>query len=181
MAPLANHSFACEFVAARSSPLRELQRSEQNLAEFQEIGFAGRGWAPSESDLALGLRLDHHNRNAAARHTIGPAVRCKKISSSWRRAVLHQCIRLLFGALAPGHHGYQRACDLIKRQASTGPVGSPVFADAGKTEPPSRFILSQTSAGSSQFFMQTKRLTPWPALPRSTWDYTYAYRVVTSK
>jgi len=29
--------------------------------------------------------------------------------------------------------------------------------------------------------MQTKRLTPWPALPRSTWDYTYAYRVVTSK
>ena len=45
----------------------------------------------------------------------GPAVRCKKISSSWRRAVLHQCIRLLFGALAPGHHGYQRACDLIKR------------------------------------------------------------------
>jgi hypothetical protein len=45
----------------------------------------------------------------------GPAVRCKKISSSWRRAVLHQCIRLLFGALAPGHHGYQRACDLIER------------------------------------------------------------------
>ena len=29
------------------------------------------------------------------------------------------------------------------------------------------FILSQTSAGSSQFFMQTKRLTPWPASPRS--------------
>ena len=45
----------------------------------------------------------------------GPAVRCKKISSSWRRAVLHQCIRLLFGALTPGHHGYQRARDLIKR------------------------------------------------------------------
>jgi len=28
-------------------------------------------------------------------------------------AVLHQCIRSLIGACAPGHHGYQRACDLI--------------------------------------------------------------------
>jgi hypothetical protein len=50
-------------------------------------------------------------------------------------------------SVAPGHHGYQRACDLIKRQTSIGPVGSPVFACAGKTEPPFRLILSQTSAG----------------------------------
>src|SRR6202140_2498594 len=64
-------------------------------------------------------------------------------------AVLHQCIRPLIGAHAPGHHGYQRACDLISVQASTGPSGSPVFACAGKTEPPSRLILSQTSAGKS--------------------------------
>ena len=64
-------------------------------------------------------------------------------------SVLHQCIRLLIGAPcgAPGHHGYQRACDLISRQASTGPKGLPVFACAGKTDPPSRLILSQTSAG----------------------------------
>src|SRR6202789_2809539 len=63
-------------------------------------------------------------------------------------AVLHQCIRPLIGAYrAPGHHGYQRACDLISGQASTGPFGSPVFACAGKTEPPSLLILSQTSAG----------------------------------
>ena len=61
---------------------------------------------------------------------------------------LHQCIRPLIGAFcAPRHHGYQRACELIVRQASIGPVGSPVFAGAGKTEPPSRLILSQTSAG----------------------------------
>jgi hypothetical protein len=33
------------------------------------------------------------------------------------------------------------------RQASTGPFGSPVFASAGKTDPPSRLFLSQTSAG----------------------------------
>jgi hypothetical protein len=48
-------------------------------------------------------------------------------------AVLHQCIRPVIGACAPGHHGYQRACDLINGQAY-GPCGSPVFAGAGKTE-----------------------------------------------
>ena len=63
-------------------------------------------------------------------------------------AVLHQCIRPLIGACcAPGHHGSQRACVLISGQASIGPFGSPVCAPARKTEPPSRLILSQTSAG----------------------------------
>jgi hypothetical protein len=38
-------------------------------------------------------------------------------------AVLHQCIRPLIGAFAPGHYGYQRACVLINGQASTGHVG----------------------------------------------------------
>ena len=61
-------------------------------------------------------------------------------------SVLHQCIRPLIGACAPGHHGYQRACVLITGQASSGPFGSPVFAYAGKTGPPSLLILSQTSA-----------------------------------
>src|ERR1700722_17873935 len=79
----------------------------------------------------------------------GPSVRCKRL---YRIGVncLHQCIRpLIGGCRSPGHHGYQRACDLISGQASTGPFGSPVFAGAGKTEPPSRFILSQISAGKS--------------------------------
>ena len=63
-------------------------------------------------------------------------------------AVLHQCIRPLVGACgAPGHHGYQRAYVLISRQTSSGPFGSPDFASAVKTDPPSRLILSQTSAG----------------------------------
>jgi hypothetical protein len=70
-------------------------------------------------------------------------------------------------SVAPGHRGYQRACDLISGKASRRPNGSPVLARAGKTEPPSRLVLSQTSAGNSQFFTQTKRLTPWPASPRS--------------
>ena len=69
-------------------------------------------------------------------HMYGPAVRRKRIGSSWR-AVLHQCIRPLIGAFAPGHYGYQRACELISGQTSTEPYGSPVFAHAGKTEPPS--------------------------------------------
>src|SRR6476620_2836189 len=64
------------------------------------------------------------------------------------RVVLHQCIRLLIGACcAPSHHGYQRACGLISGPASNGPFGSPVLACAGKTDPPSRLVLSQTSAG----------------------------------
>jgi hypothetical protein len=64
----------------------------------------------------------------------GPAVRCKRLSSTLVDAVLHYCIRPLIGASAPGPHGYQRACDLILRQASNGLVGSPVFARAGKTD-----------------------------------------------
>src|ERR1035437_11138182 len=52
-----------------------------------------------------------------------------------------------WSCFAPDHHGYQRACGLISGQASIGPFGSPVFACAGKTEPPSLLILSQTSAG----------------------------------
>ena len=70
-------------------------------------------------------------------------------------SVLHQCIRPLIGACAPGHHGYQRACVLITGQASSGPFGSPVFACAGKTGPPSRFILSQTSAGNDCLTMSS--------------------------
>ena len=56
----------------------------------------------------------------------------QEVSSSWLSG--HQCIRPLIGALAPGHHGYQRASDLISGPASIGPLGSPVFAGAGKTD-----------------------------------------------
>jgi len=73
-------------------------------------------------------------------------------------AVLHQCIRPLIGVCAPGHHGYQRACELVTGQASNGLLGSPVFARAGKTDPPSRLILSQTSAGKSS--LVTHRQSP---------------------
>ena len=77
----------------------------------------------------------------------GSAVRCKRTSSRWRRVVLHQCGRPLIGAYAPGHHGYQRACDPTSGLASRRPFGCSVFACVGKTAPPSPLILSQTSAG----------------------------------
>ncbi len=50
---------------------------------------------------------------------------------------------------APGHHGNERAFELIRQKAlKFGLLGSPVFDCAGKTGPPSRcFTLSQTSAG----------------------------------
>jgi len=77
----------------------------------------------------------------------GPAVRSKKILTSQGVSGLASMYPAFDWSVAPGHHGYQRACDLISGEASTGPFGSPVFACAGKTEPPSRLILSQTSAG----------------------------------
>src|SRR6478672_5910292 len=48
---------------------------------------------------------------------------------------------------APDHHGYQRACDLISGQASTGHLGHQCSHAPGRTDPPSLLILSQTSAG----------------------------------
>src|SRR5207249_7201495 len=44
-------------------------------------------------------------------------------------------------------HGDQLSCNPITGQATTGPFGSPVFARARKTGPPSLRFLSQTSAG----------------------------------
>jgi hypothetical protein len=74
------------------------------------------------------------------------------VARGFRRSVGFQGLASMYPAshwsvCAPGHHGYQRASVLISRQASNGPFGSPGLAGAGKTGPPSRFILSQTSAG----------------------------------
>jgi hypothetical protein len=54
---------------------------------------------------------------------------------------------------APGHHGHQRAYVLISGQTSSGPFGSPGFACAVKTDPPSRLNLSQTSAGNGKVML----------------------------
>src|SRR5258705_4004666 len=39
-----------------------------------------------------------HGQSDANDLMYGPAVRCKRFSSSWHSAVLHQCIRSLIGA-----------------------------------------------------------------------------------
>jgi hypothetical protein len=77
----------------------------------------------------------------------GPAVRCKRFRQAGVSGLASMYPVSDWSCFAPDHHGYQRACGLIIGQTSNGPVGSPVFACAGKTDSPSLLILSQTSAG----------------------------------
>src|SRR6266568_3493560 len=68
----------------------------------------------------------------------GPAARCKKFRQPGRCGLASMYPASDWSACgAPGHHGYQRAFELISGPASNGPFGSPVFACAGKTDPPS--------------------------------------------
>jgi hypothetical protein len=64
-------------------------------------------------------------------------------------AVLHQCIRPSVGehVVLPGHHGFQRACDLISGLASTGGRLGHQCSHAPGRPIPSRLILLQTSVG----------------------------------
>ena len=79
-------------------------------------------------------------------HMYGPAVRCKRFFDL-AGAVLHQCIRSLVGAvlLRTIMDISARAFSLTDRPRRAIWVTS--VACARKTEPPSRLILSQTSAG----------------------------------
>src|ERR1700726_2657674 len=67
----------------------------------------------------------------------GPAVRCKRFVDLVVSGLASMYPVSSWSCFAPDHHGYQRACELISGQASNGPFGSPVFACAGKTDPPS--------------------------------------------
>ena len=79
----------------------------------------------------------------------GPAVRCKRKSVNLEHSGLAPMYPALrWSSWAPGHHGYERAFDLISGQASSGLFGSPVFACAGKTGCSIVLLsLSQTSVG----------------------------------
>ena len=98
----------------------------------------------------------------------GPAVRCKRFVDLVVSGLASMYPVSSWSCFAPDHHGYQRACGLISGQASIGPFGSPVFACAGKTEPPSRLILSQTSAGKSHRLATSSRAPHFSAL-RCRW------------
>ena len=122
------------------------------VAELPLLAKDFRLWRCSRSAAIRGAPVvaPTQSRRQPVTRMYGPAVRRKRFHRSGGFVVLHQSIRPLIGAVcAPGHHGYQRACVLITGQASNGPFGSPGFAGAGKTGPPFRFILSQTSAGNA--------------------------------
>jgi hypothetical protein len=76
----------------------------------------------------------------------GPAVRCKGISSIWQ---MRSCINVsgLWLEHCSRPSWISARVRSLYRTGLDGPFGSPVFACAGKTDPPSRLILSQTSAG----------------------------------
>src|ERR1700757_3501864 len=66
----------------------------------------------------------------------GPAVRCKRFPRSGS-TVLHQCIRSLLGALLlPTIMDISAHATFLADRPRPGPFGSPVFACAGKTDPP---------------------------------------------
>src|ERR1700756_4033602 len=85
---------------------------------------ATRLFAPTESSSAVDPNL-----------WSGRAV--QEVSSIWQYGLASMYPVSPWSSFAPDHHGYQRACDIFSGQASTGPFGSPVFACAGKTDPPS--------------------------------------------
>ena len=97
----------------------------------------------------------------------GPAVRCKKISRvGGKRSCINVSGFCLERWLLAIMDISARAISLSDRPRP-GQLGHQCSQTPGRPNLHLIFILSQTSAGSSQFFMHTKRLTPWPALPRS--------------
>jgi hypothetical protein len=64
-----------------------------------------------------------------ARWLYCPAVRCKGFLSTWYVMGLASMYLASRWSVAPGHHGYQRACDLIRRQASSKPFTLPHLLD----------------------------------------------------
>ena len=66
-------------------------------------------------------------------HLYGPAVRCKlnlQNGNGWSCASVYgPCVE----QIAPGHHGYPRAFDLIQRSALEGQLGTPDHERDGET------------------------------------------------
>src|SRR6266496_2521189 len=94
----------------------------------------------------------------------GPAVRCKRFRQPGRCGLASMYPASDWSACgAPGHHGYQRAFELISGPASNGPFGSPVFACAGKTDPPSLSHLLADLGGDVGYVIDSSslRAVPW--------------------
>ena len=77
----------------------------------------------------------------------GPAVRCKRFRRSGRCGLALMYPASDWSLLCSGPSWISARVRSHYRIGLNGPFGSPVFARAGKTDPPSHLILSQTSAG----------------------------------
>jgi hypothetical protein len=111
-------NFARPFFAARAAAFGSFHTAWARRRQFlpaasrvRSLRYTGRvrGWPATRS--ALPVLTQCMVRPCGARDFVDPG-----------DAVLHQCIRPLIGACAPGPHGYQRACDLISGPASNGAV-----------------------------------------------------------
>jgi hypothetical protein len=90
------------------------------------------------------LERTGHRADIAQRPSLtlmyGPAVRCKKISPSWGVCDLASMYpAFVWSLLCPGPSWISARLRSRYRTGLNGPFGSPVFACAGKTDPPSRF------------------------------------------
>jgi len=86
----------------------------------------------------------------------------QEVSSIWQYGLASMYPVSPWSSFAPDHHGYQRACDIFSGQASTGPFGSPVFACAGKTDPPSSsHPLADLGGGVVDYVIDSLLLTSW--------------------
>src|SRR6266404_1294623 len=70
----------------------------------------------------------------------GPAVRCKRFVELAVSGLASMYPVSSWSCFAPDHHGYQRACDLINGQASTGHLGHQCSHAPGR--PILHFVLS---------------------------------------
>ena len=78
-----------------------------------------------------------------------PAVRSKKISTAGGRRSCINVSGLLLEAVLRAIMVISAPAISLADRPHIWPLGSPVFACAGETEPPSRLIFSQTLAGKS--------------------------------
>ena len=102
------------------------------IASPLSLGLSGR--PPSTLNVRFGLRADlecksHLDPNVWSGRAL------HEFFADPADTVLDQCIRPLLGAhRAPGHHGYQRACDLISGEASRKPLAAIRCHDAAHVE-----------------------------------------------
>src|SRR5260221_14641600 len=109
-----------------------------------------RTWRDVRHESAFGGKAENIYSERVFRlftHMYGPAVRCKRFSSSWHSAVLHQCIRSLIGAdllrtimdisaraisLADRPQRAIRVTSVRKRREDRSSISSHPLADLGR-------------------------------------------------